>query len=88
MFGRFFRIELALCEIACVESVGRRDRMIVTQSTMAEQDLVDHFLTLDRQFQCRAQIAIAERLSIETHRESVMQRTRDLEDFNIGIARQ
>ena len=49
-----------------------RDRNIVSNSAIAAQDLVDHFLTVNRIFQRKAQVFVVKRCGIAMHHEHVL----------------
>ena len=82
------RIELTLRQVACMESVCRGDRVVVSERAVSEEDFVHQFLTLQRQLQGHPQIVVIERRGIEPHREGVVQRACGLEDIEVRGASQ
>ena len=84
MEGSLVGIEFTLWHDRIVIHVGGRNRVVVADRTMTEQDLVNKLLPLDRPFQRHTQIVIVKRPYIETHREGVVPCSSCLEDFKIG----
>ena len=60
-----------------VELVGRPDWRVVTDFAVAQQDLVDHLLTVDAVFERAADVHVVERRVVGQHREGVVLVARD-----------
>jgi hypothetical protein len=67
------------------QRIGGVDRKVVAARTKAAKDLVDHFLTVDRQFQGHPQIVVVKRRLVAMHDEHIMPRARSTFDRHTGI---
>ena len=67
MEGRQLWIELALRQVAVVVTVRRGNRVVITEGTVTQQQLVHDLLTVNRQLERHPQIVVAERIRVYPH---------------------
>ena len=79
-------IVFALGDRVVKQRVSRVDREVVPARTHAAQDLVDHFLTVDRHLQRHAQIVVVKRGGVAAHDEHIVPGASSAFNRHIGVA--
>src|SRR6202008_855726 len=79
---RFVRVVGVLRGRLDAELDRGRDRLIVADETMAEEDLLEDLFAVQRVFESKAHVDVIERRRVAEHREDVVAVTRRLRDLD------